>query len=105
MSDRVTSEQMDEGNCEMPGSIVNEMPEENAVDNEMTEDLNNEMPVDDSPNTNAVNIEERHVVNGDSYASRAARTASYEYPPRQGRARVSKNIMPQRPRTYNVLGP
>ena len=45
------------------------------------------------------NSEERHVVNGDSYASRAARTASYEYPPRQERARYSENVMPQRPRT------
>ena len=94
MSDKVVSEQMEEGNCEMPGSCVNEMPEENG--NEMSNDLNNEMPVDDSPDTN---VEERHVVNGDSYASRAARTATYEYPPRQGRARVSENIMPQRPRT------
>ena len=40
-----------------------------------------------------------HVVNGDSYASRAARTVSFEYPSRQERARFSENVMPQRPRT------
>ena len=40
MSDRVTSEEMDEGNCEMPGPIGNEMPEENAGDNEMIDDGN-----------------------------------------------------------------
>ena len=45
------------------------------------------------------NSEDRHVVNGDSYASQAARTVSYEYPPRQERARYSENVMPQRPRT------
>ena len=36
ISDRVTSEEMDEGNCETPGPIGNAMPEENAGDNEMT---------------------------------------------------------------------
>ena len=74
--------------------LSNEMSVE--VSNEMPVDLHNEMPVD---GTNAENVEERHVVNGDSYASRAARTGSHEYPPRQERVRFSENVMPQRPRT------
>ena len=84
--------------CEnvMPVSedLSNEMSVE--VSNEMPVDLHNEMPVD---GTNAENVEERHVVNGDSYASRAARTGSHEYPSRQERVRFSENVMPQRPRT------
>ena len=87
--------------CEdvMPVSddLSNEMPVE--VSNEMPVDLHNEMPVDGLPRTNAENVEDRHVVNGDSYASRAARTVSHEYPSRQERARFSENVMPQRPRT------
>ena len=93
MSDKVICQDMDVGNS---GTIVNEMPATD-LDNEMpATDLNNEMPVsiDDMENS-----EERHVVNGDSYASRAARTAVYEYPTRQERARYSENVMPQRPRT------
>ena len=82
---------------EMPVDPSNEMPVD--VNNDMPDDLNNEMPVDCSPDTNAVNTEDRHVVNGDSYASRAGRTAFHEYPWRQGRARISENVMPQRPRT------
>ena len=82
---------------EMPVDPSDEMPVD--VNNDMPDVLNNEMPVDCSPDTNAVNTEDRHVVNGDSYASRAARTASHEYPSRQGRARISENVMPQRPRT------
>ena len=82
---------------EMPVDPSNEMPVD--VNNDMPDDPNNEMPVDCSPDTNAVNTEDRHVVNGDSYASRAARTAFHEYPSRQGRARISENVMPQRPRT------
>ena len=74
--------------------LSNEMSVE--VSNEMPVDLHNEMPVD---GTNAENVEERHVVNGDSYASRAARTGSHEYPSRQERVRFSENVMPQRPRT------
>ena len=74
--------------------LSNEMSVE--VSNEMPVDLHNEMPVD---GTNAENVEERHVVNGDSYASRAARTVPQEYPPRQERVRFSENVMPQRPRT------
>ena len=46
-------------------------------------ELNNEMPVSGDDMENG---EDRHVVNGDSYASRAARTVLYEYPPRQERA-------------------
>ena len=84
--------------CEnvMPVSedLSNEMSVE--VSNEMPVDLHNEMPVD---GTNAENVEERHIVNGDSYASRAARTGSHEYPSRQERVRFSENVMPQRPRT------
>ena len=96
MSDKVICQDMDVGNSGTPGTIVNEMPATD-LDNEMPEtDLNNEVPVSTD---DIENIEERHVVNGDSYASRAARTASYEYPPRQGRARYSENVMPQRPRT------
>ena len=87
MSDKVICQEMDVGNSGTPVTIVNEMP---------ATDFNNEMPVstDDMENS-----EDRHVVNGDSYASRAARTVSYEYPPRQERARYSENVMPQRPRT------
>ena len=87
MSDKVICQDMDVGNSGTPGTIVNEMPATD-LDNEMPEtDLNNEMPETDLNNEMPVstddieNIEERHVVNGDSYASRAARTASYEYPP------------------------
>ena len=69
MSDKVICQEMDVGNSGTPVTIVNEMPATN---------LNNEMPVstDDMENS-----EDCHVVNGDSYASRAARTVSYEYPP------------------------
>ena len=78
MSDKVICQDMDVGNSGTPGTIVNEMPATD-LDNEMPEtDLNNEMPVSTD---DIENIEERHVVNGDSYASQAARTASYEYPP------------------------
>ena len=77
--------------------LSNKMPVE--VSNEMPVDLHNEMPVNGLPEMNAQNVEDRHVVNGDSYALRAARTVSYEYPPRQERARFSENVMPQRPRT------
>ena len=87
MSDKVICQEMDVGNSGTPVTIVNEMP---------ATDLNNEMPVstDDMENS-----EDRHVVNGDSYASRAARTVSYVYPSRQERARYLENVMPQRPRT------
>ena len=85
----------------MTEELCNEMPVEMPVDsiNEMHDDLSNEMPVDGLPRTNAENVEDRHVVNGDSYASRAARTVSHEYPSRQERVRFSENVMPQRPRT------
>ena len=80
----------------MIGESSNEMPVEMPGDsnNEMHDDLNNVMP-----ETNVENAEDRHVVNGDSYASRAARTVSHEYPSRQERFRFSENVMPQRPRT------
>ena len=75
MSDKVICQDMDVGNSGTPGTIVNEMPATD-LDNEMPEtDLNNEVPVSTD---DIENIEERHVVNGDSYASRAARTVSYE---------------------------
>ena len=77
----------------------NEIPVTDDLSNEMPVDLNNEMPVNGLPETNAENVEDRHVVNEDSYASRAARTVSFEYPSRQERARFSENVMPQRPRT------
>ena len=64
---------------EMPVMAVNEMPEKSADEME--------------------NVQDHHIVNGESYASRAARTVSYEYPARQQRAVYSENIMPQRPRT------
>ena len=64
---------------EMPVMAVNEMPETSADEME--------------------NVQDHHIVNGESYASRAARTVSYEYPARQQRAVYSENIMPQRPRT------
>ena len=59
----------------------NEMPVTDDLSNEMPVELNNEMPVNGLPELNAENVEDRHVVNGDSYASRAARTVSYDYPP------------------------
>ena len=86
MSDQVDCQDMD-------GMIVNEMP---ATDNEMpATDLHNGKPVstDDIESS-----DDRHIVNGESYASRAARTV-YEYPSRQERVRNSENVMPQRPRT------
>ena len=58
----------------------------------VTVDLNKEMPATELNNKMPVsgddmeNGEDRHVVKGDSYASRAARTVLYEYPPRQERA-------------------
>ena len=64
---------------EMPVMAVNEMPETSADEKE--------------------NVQDHHIVNGESYASRAARTVSYEYPARQQRAVSSENVMPQRPRT------
>ena len=64
---------------EMPVMAVNEMPETSADEME--------------------NVQDHHIVNGESYASRAARTVSYEYPARQQRAVSSENVMPQRPRT------
>ena len=64
---------------EMPVMAVNEMPETSADEME--------------------NVQDHHIVNGESYASRAARTVSYEYPARQQRAVSSENVMPQQPRT------
>ena len=62
----------------------NEPPVTVDLNNEMpATELNNEMPVSGDDMENG---EDRHVVNGDSYASRAARTVSYEYPPRQEKA-------------------
>ena len=62
----------------------NEMPVTVDLNNEMpATELNNEMPVSGDDMENG---EDRHVVNGDSYASQAARTVSYEYPARQERA-------------------
>ena len=45
---------------EMPVTTVNELPETSADEME--------------------NVQDRQIVNGESYASRAARTVSYEYP-------------------------
>ena len=86
MSDRAISEEMDDGNCETPGSIVNEMPV-NAVDNEMTDD------------GNTCENEDRSVVNGESYASRAARTVSFGERPRPTAPSSNENSMPQRPKS------
>lgn len=69
------------------------MPVTADLDNEMPVELNDEMPVsavNGLPKTNAENVEDRHIVNGDSYASRAVRTASYEYLPCQQRAEFLK---------------
>ena len=46
----------------------NEMPVTDDLSNEMPVKLNNEMPVNGLPVMNAENVEDRHVVNGDSYA-------------------------------------
>ena len=62
----------------------NESPVTVDLNNEMpATEMNNEMPVSGDDMENG---EDRHVVNGDSYASQAARTVSYEYPARQERA-------------------
>ena len=62
----------------------NELPVTVDLNNEMpATEMNNEMPVSGDDMENG---EDRHVVNGDSYASQAARTVSYEYPARQERA-------------------
>ena len=62
----------------------NESPVTVDLNNEMpATELNNEMPVSGDDMENG---EDRHVVNGDLYASQAARTVSYEYPARQERA-------------------
>ena len=62
----------------------NESPVTVDLNNEMpATELNNEMPVSGDDMENG---EDRHVVNGDSYASQAARTVWYEYPARQERA-------------------
>ena len=62
----------------------NESPVTVDLNNEMpATELNNEMPVSGDDMENG---EDRHVVNGDSYASQVARTVSYEYPARQERA-------------------
>ena len=62
---------MDVGNSGTTSMIINEMPA-TEVDNEMPgTDLNNGKPVNtDDMESN----EDRHIVNGESYASRAART-------------------------------
>ena len=86
MSDRVISQEMDDGNSETPVRIVNGMPV-NAVDNEMTDD------------GNMCENEDRSVVNGESYASRAARTISFGERPRQTASSSNENSMPQRPKS------
>ena len=58
---------------EMPVTTVNELPETSADEME--------------------DVQDRQIVNGESYASRAARTVSYKYPPRQQRA-VLKMLCP-----------
>ena len=91
VSDIVFLRDMDVCDNEIPVTAVNE--------------LNNEMPVtavNELPETSADDMEkvqDRHVVNGELYASRAARTVFYDYPPQQQRALYSENVMPQRPRT------
>ena len=74
----------------------NEMPVMDVNDASADEMNVNELP---EGRTDETNIQDRQIVNGESYASRAARTASYEYPPRQERVRYSENVMPQRPKT------
>ena len=96
MSDRVTSEEMDDGNCETPGSIVNEMLEENAGDNEMTDDGNTCENEDDG---NTCENEDRSIVDGESYASRAARTVSFGERPRRTAPASNENSMPQQPKS------
>ena len=86
MSDRVISQEMDDGNSETPVRIVNGIPV-NAVDNEMTSD------------GNMCENEDRSVVNGESYASRAACTISFGERPRQTASSSNENSMPQRPKS------
>ena len=89
MSEIVFLSDMDICDNEMPVTAVNELNNEKPVTAELPETSADDM----------ANVEDHHVVNGDSYASRTARTVSYEYPPRQQRAQYSENVMPQRPRT------
>ena len=84
---RVRDSVFDMDICENESPVTvdfnNEMPA-TELNNEMpATELNNEMPVSGDDMENG---EDRHVVNGDSYASQAARTVSYEYPARQERA-------------------
>ena len=81
MSDIVFLRDMDVCDNEIPVTAVNELNNEMPVT--AVNELNNEMPVSGDDMENG---EDRHVVNGDSYASQAARTVSYEYPARQERA-------------------
>lgn len=86
MSDRVISQVMDDGKSETPVTIVNEMPVK-AVDNEMTDD------------GNMSENEDRSAVNGESYASRAARTISFGERLRPTAPASNENSMPQRPKS------
>ena len=53
-------------------------------DNEMTVTTVNELP--ETSADEMEHVQDRQIVNRESYASWAARTVSYEYPPRQQRA-------------------
>ena len=87
MSDIVFIPEMEVGNSEMPVTIANEMPVENEIA------VDNEMSVGDG---NTCENEDRSIVDGESYASRAARTIPFGERPRHTVPASNENSMPQR---------
>ena len=87
MSDIVFIQEMKVGNSEMPVTIANEMPVENEIA------VDNEMSVGDG---NTYENEDRSIVDGESYASRGARTIPFGERPRHMVPAFNENSMPQR---------
>ena len=87
MSDIVFIQEMEVGNSEMPVTIANEMPVENEIA------VDNEMSVGDG---NTCENEDRSIVDGESYASRGARTIPFGERPRHMVPAFNENSMPQR---------
>lgn len=87
MSDIVFIQEMEVGNSEMPVTIANEMPVENEIA------VDNEMSVGDG---NTCENEDRSIVDGESYASRGARTILFGERPRHTVPAFNENSMPQR---------
>ena len=87
MSDIVFIQEMEVGNSEMPVTITNEMPVENEIA------VDNEMSVGDG---NMCENEDRSIVDGESYASRGARTIPFGERPRHTVPAFNETSMPQR---------